>query len=143
MEIIILKNNNKKESLGMGIITISILYLIAQGYSLINSVYGILNFNKINEFYIERGEKPLTYINVTMSIIIAIGVIIGIIFLLRRNIIGIFIFIGSEIISIIYLIILTGFGSHLAMVLIMPLLLLFFIYKKKDIYGLKIEKIKR
>ena len=124
----------------MGIMIISVLYLIAQGYSLINSAYVIFNFDKINEIYIENGGMPITYNNIAMSIIIAIGVIIGIIFLLRRNKIGIFIFLGVQIISISYMIILTGFGSHLLTGLIMPLLLLFFVYKKKDIYGLKIGK---
>lgn len=124
----------------MGIIIISVLYLITQIYSLINSVLGIINFDKINEVYIENGITPLTYSGIIMSIIMAVGIIVAMTFLLKRNKIGIFIFIGVEIISIIYLTILTGFGSHLAMLLVMPLLLLFFVYKKKDIYGLKIGK---
>ena len=78
-----------------------------------------------------------TGINIAeMSITLAISVIIAIsvILLLFKKPIGAYMFIGIEILSFIYKAISSGVNIFSFIMLIFPVLMILFIYKKKDIY---------
>lgn len=74
-----------------------------------------------------------------MLITLAISVIItvSVILILAKKPIGAYMFIGIEVLSLIYRVITSGISIFTPVGLIFPALMIYFIYKKKDIYFVK------
>ena len=72
-------------------------------------------------------------ITLAISVIITVSVIL----ILFKKPIGAYMFIGIEVLSFIYKVITTDFTIATPVGLIFPALMIFFIYKKKDIYFIR------
>lgn len=132
---------NKKQKVGAGILTISIIQIIV-------SVLGIASFimylsPSYIEFITQSGvfteEQILTLVPpksiLIISIIMLILIIVSLILILRKKAIGIYIYYIVEIISIIEGIVINGFSlAGLIGGLILPVLMGIFIYRKKELY---------
>lgn len=133
-----MQNTVETKKAGAGIITMSVLYLFGQGFMIIGSLFVIFSKDSIISYYESMGlGNVATGINIAeMSITLAISVIIAIsvILLLFKKPIGAYMFIGIEILSFIYKAISSGIDIGSFIMLIFPALMIFFIYKKKDIY---------
>lgn len=128
---------NKK--LGGGILTISILYLVFLGFGIIGSIISLASLDQINALSTQMGMPQITSTELIISIVLSLISLIGIIFILLKKKIGIYIFFTLVAINIIYSLIMNGFQVATiisALIgLILPGLLAYFIYKKKEIFG--------
>lgn len=138
-----MQNTVETKKAGAGIITMSVLYLFGQFLVILGSLVIIIGKDSIISYYESMGlAEVATGINIAeMSITLAISVIItiSVILLLLKKPIGAYMFIGVEILSFIFKAISSGIGIGSFIMLIFPALMIFFIYKKKDIYFAKGE----
>ena len=128
---------NKK--LGGGILTISIIYLVLLGFGLIGSIISLVTLDEINSLMSQMGGVQLTSTELIVSIILTLILLVGIILILLKKQIGIYTFFTVEIINIIYSLIMNGLSISILIStlvgLILPGLLAYFIYKKKELFG--------
>ena len=128
---------NKK--LGGGILTISILYLVFLGFGLINNIISFSTLDQINALSSQMGMPQLTSAELIISIILSLILLIGVILILLKKKIGVYTFFTVIVINVIYSLIMNGL-SILVLIstlisLILPGLLAYFIYKKKEVFG--------
>ena len=127
---------NKK--LGGGILTISILYLVFLGFGLIG-IISLSTLDQINSVMAQMGGIQLTPTELIISIILSFILLFGIILILLKKQIGVYTFFTVEIINIIYSLIMNGLSLSVLIStlisLILPVLLAYFIYKKKELFG--------
>lgn len=128
---------NKK--LGGGILTISILYLIFLGISLIGSIISLATLDQINSTMAQMGLEQTTSAELIISLILSLVLLIGVILILLKKKIGVYTFFTVIIINVIYSLIMNGFNIAILIStlisLILPGLLAYFIYKKKEVFG--------
>ena len=128
---------NKK--LGGGILTISIIYLVLLGFGLIGSIISLVTLDEINSLMSQMGGVQLTSTELIVSIILTLILLLGIILILLKKQIGVYTFFTVEIINIIYSLIMNGSSISILIStlvgLILPGLLAYFIYKKKELFG--------
>lgn len=128
---------NKK--LGGGILTISIIYLVFLGFGLIGSIISLVTLDEINSLMSQMGGVQITSTELIVSIILSLILLVGIILILLKKQIGIYTFFTVEIINIIYSLIMNGLSISILIStlvgLILPGLLAYFIYKKKELFG--------
>lgn len=128
---------NKK--LGGGILTISILYLVFLGFGLIVNIISFSTLDQINALSSQMGMPQLTSAELIISIILSLILLIGVILILLKKKIGVYTFFTVIVINVIYSLIMNGL-SILVLIstlisLILPGLLAYFIYKKKEVFG--------
>lgn len=128
---------NKK--LGGGILTISIIYLVFLGFGLIGSIISLSTLDEINSIMAQMGVTQITSTELIISIILSLILLVGIILILLKKQIGVYTFFTLEIINIIYSLIMDGLSLSVLIStlisLILPGLLAYFIYKKKELFG--------
>lgn len=128
---------NKK--LGGGILTISIIYLVLLGLGLIGSIISLVTLDEINSLMSQMDGVELTSTELIVSIILTLILLVGIILILLKKQIGVYTFFTVEIINIIYSLIMNGLSISILIStlvgLILPGLLAYFIYKKKELFG--------
>lgn len=132
--------NQKQNKLGAGIITISIIQIIFSAFGLLGSILLLMpsfqeNMVVISGLSLEQlGINNVTIIIGLVSIIVAL---LGIILILRKKAIGLYIYLLVTAANIIYSIVMNGISIFsLIGALILPILMTFFIYKKKELFGL-------
>ncbi|MBQ9012559.1 MAG: hypothetical protein IJ094_03190 [Bacilli bacterium] len=128
---------NKK--LGGGILTISILYLVFLGFGLIVNIISFSTLDQINALSSQMGMPQLTSAELIISIILSLILLIGVILILLKKKIGVYTFFTVIVINVIYSLIMNSL-SILVLIstlisLILPGLLAYFIYKKKEVFG--------
>ena len=128
---------NKK--LGGGILTISILYLVFLGFGLIYNIISFSTLDQINALSSQMGMPQLTSTELIISIILSLILLIGVILILLKKKIGVYTFFTVIVINVIYSLIMNGFNIAILIStlisLILPGLLAYFIYKKKEVFG--------
>lgn len=128
-----------KKKIGAGIIIISVLYLIGQTFTIIGCIINFFAKDLINETYRELGiVNEITTVQILITLVISLIITIAVILILFKKSIGAFLFIGTEVLSFIYNIIVSGIGLGVIALLIFPFIMMFFIYNKKDIYFRKV-----
>ena len=128
---------NKK--LGGGILTISILYLVFLSFGLMGSIISFSTLDQINAVSAQMGMPQLTSTELIISIILNLVLVIAIILILLKKKIGVYAFFTVIIINVIYSLIMNGLSVSVLIStligLILPGLLAYFIYKKKEVFG--------
>lgn len=133
-----MENVNKNKKVGAGIITMSVLYLLGQAFIILVSIITILFKDQTNKLLVEAGTGvEIITTQLVIELIIALIIAIAVILILCKKPIGAFLFIGIEILSFVYSVIIAGVSLYTPLKLIFPALMIFFIYKKKDIYFTK------
>ena len=128
---------NKK--LGGGIITISVIYLVTLGFGLLTSIGSFAMLDEINSTAAQFGLPETTTVDLIISIVLNSLLLAGVILILCKKKFGVYTFFTVIIVNIIHSLIMNGFnvanliGTLVG--LILPGLLAFFVYKKKDIFG--------
>ena len=137
MEVIFMEINNQK--LGGGIMTICILTLIGFVITLFSSITMLTGRDKIVESYktlgLDTALIPSTGQTI-ISIILAILIALSVIFILMKKSIGIYGYFIAKIISIIASIIFNGFSISIIASLILPVLMIIFVTRKREVFGL-------
>ncbi|WP_411168296.1 hypothetical protein ACH36K_14365 [Clostridium sp. MB05] len=128
----------EKKKLGAGIITISILYFIGLGFTLLGSIINLLFKDQTNKILAETGTGvQVTTAQILITLITSAIIIISVVLILCRKSIGVILFFATQILSIVYGAITVGINIYTPLNLLFPGLMAFFIYKKKDIYFIK------
>lgn len=131
-----LKEKNMK--LGGGIITVSIIYLLSSVFGLFRSISNFSKLDEINAAAAQFGVPQTTKSMMILSIVLSIAIIISVSLILFKKAIGVYGFVGVTILNVISSVITNGVNILTIIVvligLILPVLLIYFIYKKKHIY---------
>lgn len=132
--------NQKKNKLGAGIITISVIQIVASVFSILYSVLLLTPSFQENITAIlgaSLDQLGITSVTIIIGLVATILDLLGIILILRKKAIGLYIYLLVTAANIIYSIVMVGFSiSTLISALILPLLMTFFVYKKKELFGL-------
>ena len=133
-----MQNTVESKKVGAGIITMSVLDFIGQFFVILGSLSSII-FKDVMDSSLESMGIVSEVNTVELLITLAISVIItvSVILILFKKPIGAYMFIGIEVLSFIYKVITTDFTIATPVGLIFPALMIFFIYKKKDIYFIR------
>ncbi|MBU5227290.1 hypothetical protein KQI36_11640 [Clostridium senegalense] len=134
-----MENNNVNDmKLGAGIITMSVLTLIGSALAVLVCVFQILFKDKIQQFSTGIEGAVLDPVTIAISLAMSLIVVVSIILILRKKSLGVYMYGTMEIISTIYSLIMNPENIIWTLVgLIFPLLMGFFIYKKRAIFGFK------
>lgn len=129
---------NKK--LGGGILSVSIIYLVFLCIGLLGSVITFTNLDSVNSIATQAGIAQITPTDLIIGITLNLVSLAGIILILMKKKLGIYTFFTVVVINIIYQLVMSGFSGEVLLSilisLILPSLLAFFIYKKRELFGL-------
>lgn len=133
-----MENSVGNKSVGSGIITMSVLYFVFHGFIVICLLAYIFFKNYMYDVFEKAGVGEVANTQqLAISLVTSLIIITTVILILCKKPIGAFLFIGIEILTSIYSAITTGVNIFTPIVLIFPALMIFFMYKKKDIYFVK------
>lgn len=127
--------NTEPKKLGGALLTVIIIDLVLSIIEVFGTIMLILAKNSNNELF--KSNPALTDTNPTelkIVLILTILVIIGLILILFKQAIGVYIYFIATIINIIYGIVSNGFNPSILISLILPILIAIFIFLKKDVF---------
>ncbi|MBW9146598.1 hypothetical protein KTC92_07550 [Clostridium sp. CM027] len=129
--------NVKKPKVGAGIKTMSIIQLIISGFGLIAIIIALLMKDKLAAQYKTMGmDVPQVSTSAyIISLVIITIITIGIILILMKKELGIYIYFTATVANIVYTIVSDGFKPVSLVGLIIPALMGFFIWKKREIFS--------
>ena len=121
----IVENNQK---LGAGIITMSVLYLIGQAFTMLSVLINIVMKDEIARMLAEAGTiSEITTAKLGVTLVISLILTVSIILILFKKYIGAYIFIGIEVLSLLFSIITRAFTLFSIIGLVFPGLMIFFL----------------
>ena len=124
-----------EQRVGSGITILSIVYLVFQGFGLFALVSSIVMKDQIIAKLAESGAVlAFNLAEIIISIILSIIFIASLILILMKKSIGAYLFIVVQALSIIYNIITGAFTFASIFGLILPGLMIYLLYRKKEIY---------
>ncbi|MCB2354906.1 hypothetical protein [Clostridium estertheticum] len=129
--------NVQKPKVGAGIKTMSIIQLVFSGFGLIGFIMILLMKDTIKT----AGGPEVTTSYLIISLVLLIITTIGIILILMKKELGIYIYFIAEVASIVYSIVINGFKPLDILSLIIPALMGIFIWKKKEIFSTETKNI--
>lgn len=125
--------NNKK--VGAGIITMSVIYLVFQVFVLFGLLASLALKDQVTAILSESGTgAEFSATVIVIAIVTSLIFIASVILILMKKSIGAYLFIGIEVLSLIYNIVTEAFTIYSIFGLILPGLMIFFLYKKKELY---------
>ena len=139
----------KEKQLGAGIITISVLILIGSAFGILGTIINLAMGDSVNELLMQTGQYDASMLPTTtdyiISLVSSILCVIFVILILLKNKIGVFGYFALSILSRVYSLIVAEITPIVLGGLVLGLAFLalygFFIYKKRDLYGLSKETI--
>lgn len=137
----------KEKKLGAGIITISVLILIGSAFGILGTIMNLAMGDSVNELLMQTGQYDASMLPTTtdyiISLVSSILCVIFVILILLKNKIGVFGYFALSILNRVYSLIVTEITPIVLGELVLGLAFLalygFFIYKKRDLYGLSKE----
>jgi len=133
-----MENNVKEKKLGAGIITMSIIFIVIYAFLIFVRGAAIMNLDAFNNLLVSQGAPKTTSGQLIFLLMISIFMLVSLILILFKKGIGVYLFAGVQAVSIVYTIITTGLSILTLIGILIDLipvaLLLYFIYRKKDIY---------
>ncbi|HFE9684931.1 hypothetical protein QTG95_03635 [Clostridium perfringens] len=128
--------NEKQNKLGAGIITISAIELVFSALLILGLILFLIpSFLELAGLSLD--QMGISRITIFIRLVATVLNILGIILILRKKAIGLYIYLLITAANIIYSIIMNGFIiSSLIGSLILPVLMTFFVYRKKELFGL-------
>lgn len=137
----------KEKKLGAGIITISVLILIGSAFGILGTIINLAMGDSVNELLMQTGQYDASMLPTTtdyiISLVSSILCVIFVILILLKNKIGVFGYFALSILNRVYSLIVSEITPIVLGGLVLGLAFLalygFFIYKKRDLYGLSKE----
>lgn len=131
----LLKTKNGK-NVGKALTVVCAIFIIINAFSIFGNFLNLFDLEAANQIYVDNNiDFVLTYPMVIYQIIMSILIVVAAVFTLKGEKIGIFIYLGVQIIGIIYTIITKTFiFDSLYSLVVMISLLGWLIYRKKDIF---------
>jgi len=131
--------NVQKPKVGAGILTMSIIQLVIYGFGLIGSIRNITNLDAVNAQLKAVGFPETTMSAIIIGLVFTVIIVIGIILILMKKELGIYIYFIAIVASIVYAIVSSGFSPWMLLNLIMPVLTGIFIWNKKEIFVVEVK----
>jgi hypothetical protein len=129
--------NNEQQKLGAGIITVSIIHFIGSALSILTSVLFIVFGDVIKEEAEKLGQTlELSQSQMIIGLVLTVLLVIGVILILLKKTIGVYIYFAIVAINIIYSLVSSGFSLSIITSMILPVLMGVFISQKKELFGL-------
>jgi hypothetical protein len=124
------------KNLGSGIKIISITQIIVSTFTILIQIATIALKNVIQQQLDAIGNGTQFHTEqIIILLIIRLLIIIGVVLILLKKTLGVYIYFTSSLLNLSYSLIMTGFKvTNLLTLLALPILMLFFILKKKHIY---------
>ncbi|HEY8805068.1 MAG TPA: hypothetical protein VIM42_08210, partial [Clostridium sp.] len=122
---------------GAGILTMSIIQLVLMGFSLIGLIMTLFMKDETKAQLKTMGIPETPTSTIIISLIITVIIILAIVLILMKKELGIYIYFIAEVANIVYSIVSTGFKPVILLSLIIPGLMGFFIWKKKEIFSVE------
>jgi len=122
--------NVQKPKVGAGILTMSIIQLVFSGFGLI----GILITFFMKDTLKTAGAPAIPTFTFIISLVLTIIITLGVILILMKKELGIYIFFIAQVANIVYSIVINGFKPLILLALIIPILMGIFIWKKKEVF---------
>jgi len=127
----------QKPKVGAGILTMSIIQLVLMGFSLIGLIMTLFMKDETKAQLKTMGIPETPTSTIIISLIITVIIILAIVLILMKKELGIYIYFIAEVANIVYSIVSTGFKPVILLSLIIPGLMGFFIWKKKEIFSVE------
>jgi hypothetical protein len=131
--------NIQKPKVGASIKTMSIIQLVVSGFGIIGFIISIFTKDKTNALLKGSGVPEITTSVLIIGLVFSIILGISVILILMKKELGIYIYFIAVVAQIVYGIVSTGFKPLSLVGLVMPVLMGIFIWKKKEIYSVKVE----
>jgi len=129
--------NIQKPKIGAGIKTISIIELVFMGFSVMGLIGSFFLTDQIKAISKSAGVAEIPTSTIVISLVISVMVIIGVILILMKKEIGIYIYFIAIVGNIVFSIVSNGFKPAILVSLVMPILMGIFIWKKKEIFSVQ------
>ncbi|MDD7796081.1 hypothetical protein [Clostridium sp. 'White wine YQ'] len=127
------------KTLGGGIIAVVVIQLFFSALSIILLTSTYLLKDQIDQIAGAEQVAKITFGQVSLTAILVLVIITGIIFILFKKAIGIFLYFASVTLNTIYSLILNGFNLSILISLILPILMGVFINQKKELFGIGVK----
>lgn len=124
--------NNQPQKVGAGILTVSIIQLVFSGFVFLALLITFLAKDQIEA----ASAVKITTSVLAISTVFTAITIIGIILILMKKQLGVYIYFGGFVINMVYSIVTKGFDSLMILSLIIPVLMGIFIWQKKEVFGM-------
>jgi len=133
--------NIQKPKVGAGIKTMSIIELVFMGFAVMGLIGSFFLTDEIKAISKSAGVPETPTSTIVISLVISVMVIIGVILILMRKEIGIYIYYIAMVGNIVFSIVSNGFSPSILISLVIPALMGFFIWKKKEIFSTETKNI--
>ncbi|MDP4143312.1 MAG: hypothetical protein Q8936_02340 [Bacillota bacterium] len=128
--------NNNQQKVGAGILVVSILQIVFLAFGALGLLAAAALKDTINSQLAASGQNiTITTNELIISFAIMVLLLIGVILILAKKSIGVYIYFACVIANIVYSIVLNGFKFTTIFGLILPILMAVFIAQKKELYG--------
>lgn len=129
--------NNQNQKIGGGILTVSIIQIVFSALGLFFMIIFFIFKDAIEELIASSGQiLPETPANaMVISIVFLLITLTGTILIITKKSVGIYLYFGGTIVSLLYSVVTTGLHPNIFLSLILPVLMGVFVYQKKEIYG--------
>ena len=128
--------NYEDKTLGGGIIAVAVIQLVFSVLSIILLASTYLLKDQIGQIAGAEEAAKITFGQVGLNVLLVLVLITGIILILFKKAIGVYIYFASVVINVIYTLIIQGFSFSILISLILPVLMGVFINQKKELFGL-------
>ncbi|MFT8312974.1 MAG: hypothetical protein ABF633_01825 [Clostridium sp.] len=125
--------NTEPKKLGGALLTVTIINLVIYALASIGYIFILLSSNSSNET-LKNALASTNTTQIAVNLILSIILLISLVLILSKKSIGVYIYFIDIIITIVYSIALNGFKSGLLASFILPILMLIFIFLKKDVF---------
>ncbi|MBU3179721.1 hypothetical protein [Clostridium psychrophilum] len=126
--------NIQKPKVGAGIKTLAIIQLVFSGFGLIGSIMAFFMTDATKAQLKTMGIPETSTSTLIIGLVLVIIVALGVILILMKKELGVYIYFVAEVANIMYTIVSTGFKPTILISLIIPVLMGIFIWKKKEIF---------
>ena len=127
--------NDQKQKVGAGILTISIIHLVVNCIGALGLLASIVMKDEISKQIKEMGAAEITTSAMIISAIFIAIITFAIILILMRKQMGVYIYFIAQVASLGYTIVANGFKLEQIGSLLFPVLMAIFIWQKKEVFG--------
>lgn len=126
--------NIQKPKVGAGILTLSIIQLVFSGFGLLGfiTMYFMSDATKAQLKTLGTPETPTSTLIISIVFILIIS--LGVILILMKKELGIYIYFIGELANIVYSFVMNGFQPIMLLSFVIPALMAIFIMKKKEVF---------
>ena len=130
-----MKESNESK-LGPGILSVSIIQLVIYIFALAGMILTFLFYGSANQqAAFTDPDGSITTGRLMISLVLLVLLILGVVLILLKKAVGVYIYFICVLINIVFLFINNSDTINILFNLILPLLMAYFIFRKKELFG--------